>query len=160
MTANHLLNTILKEAYTQTMLNHRLSILKAYLLQNLFGGSQKLLWQQADLSWLKSLPPGYLQNFSKDNVYQIFTELDQQKLKLKPLTIYLAFEPDDSSINLIGTMARKMFADSLILDLKYDPNLIAGAALVWKGIYRDYSLRSQIEQKKTEILQSFKKFLR
>lgn len=160
MTANHLLNTILKEAYTQTILNHRLNILKAYLLQNLFGSSQKLVWQPADLSWLKSLPPSYLQNFSKDNVYQIFTELDQQKLKLKPLTIYLAFEPDDSSINLIGTMARKMFADSLILDIKYDPNLIAGAALVWKGIYRDYSLRSQIEQKKTEILHSFKKFLR
>ena len=41
-----------------------------------------------------------------------------------------------------------------------DPRLIAGAALVWKGVYRDYSLRAKLEQKRQELLEEFRKFLR
>lgn len=157
---NDLLAAILKDTYSQTQLKHKLNILKSYLLQNFFGGKETQSLEQTDLSWLKSLPSSFFKNFNKDNIYQIFTWLEKEKIKLKTLTIYLTFEPDDLSLSSIGTYARRVFGNNLLLDIKYDPNLIAGAALVWQGIYRDYSLRTGIEQKKAEILQSFKKYLR
>lgn len=156
-----ILNTILSDTYTLTQLKHRLRILKNYLLKNFFGGDMKLAEAAtADLNWLKSLDHTFYQNFHQDNVYDIFTNLEAEIKKISPLTIYLTFEPDSSTCASIGMFARKRFNSSLILDIKYDPSLIAGAALVWKGVYKDYSLRAKIAEKKTEILQSFKRFLR
>lgn len=159
MTAADYLNIILKNTYSLTQLNHRLSILKAYLVENLFASVQMKQLQPQDLSWLQSLPDTYFQSFNKDNIYSVFNQLESQKKALKLLTIYLTFEPDDATLAQIGETARKLFGN-LLLDIKLDPNLIAGAALVWKGVYRDYSLRSKIEQKKGEVSQGFKKYLR
>lgn len=157
---NDVLNAILKDTYTLAQLKYRISILKNYLLQNLFGSQQKVEFGVKDTNWLKSLPPDFYQNFNKDNVYNLLSQIEKQKEGLKNLTIYLTFEPDDPSLAQIGNYARKSFGDNLLLDIKYDPNLIAGAALVWKGVYKDYSLRAQLAEKKEQILESFKKYLR
>lgn len=155
---NEILNTILTDTYTLTQLKHRLTVLKMYLLDTFFAGQKQQIapW---DLNWLKTLPPTFWQQFNKENVYHIFTKLEEE-IKLKPiLTMYLTFEPDQSTTSQIGTSVRKNFGP-VLLDIKFDPNLIAGTALVWKGIYKDFSLKSKIEQRKEEIIQSFKKFLR
>lgn len=157
---NEILNTILKETYSITALKHKLNVLKSYLLQNLFGAQTQKEWAAEDLVWLKSLPPEFFQNFNKDNVYNLFTGMEKEITQLKILTVYLTFEPDDDTLIQIGAMVRKQFNNVALLDIKHDPSLIAGAALVWNGIYKDYSLRSTIGQKKELILERFKKFLR
>ena len=158
---NDLLNTILKETFSLNGLKHRLRILKSNLLKTFFGNEkEEVTLSTQDLNWLKSLPLSFYQQFNKDNVYQIFFDLEAAEAKLKILTMQLTFEPDEDALNQIGTFARKIFDPTIILDIKLNPNLIAGAALVWKGIYRDYSLRTKIEEKKPEILEGFKKFLR
>ncbi len=156
---NDILNTILKDTYTLTQLKHRLNILKSHLLNSFFGNQIEENLPPPDLNWLKSLPTPIYQQFNKDNVYQIFTDLENKINQFQPLIIYLTFEPDDSVLSQIGTFARKTFKGLLLLDTKFDPNLIAGAALVWKGVYKDYSLRAKIEERKAEMLDSFKKFL-
>lgn len=156
-----ILNTILKDTYTLTQFKHRLHILKANLLKTFFGSEEESLpLSPEDLSWLKSLPDSFYQKFNKDNVYRIFSDLEQEAIKLSILTIYFAFEPDEPTINRIGLFARKTFTSPLLLDIKLDLNLIAGTALSWKGILRDYSLRAKIKERKGEILENFKRFLR
>ncbi len=156
-----ILAIILKNTYSLTQLKHRLRILKSNLLKTIFGNNQdNSAVSPADLNWLQSLPPGLYQQFNKDNVYQIFTNLEEEVAHLQNLIMYLPFEPDDTTINQIGAIARQTFFPALLLDIKFDPNLIAGAVLSWKGIMRDYSLRTQIEARKEEISQGFKKFLR
>lgn len=158
---NDILNTILQNTYSLSQLKHRLSTLKAFLQQHFFGGVKPQdFMPDIDTNWISSLPPGFLQNFNKDNINVIFADLQNQVTKLAILTIYLTFDPDTQSIQQIGEFARKTFSKLIILDIKYDPALIAGTSLVWKGIYKDYSLRSKIEARKVEILESFKKFLR
>ena len=155
------LNTILKDTYGLSQLKRRLLILKSQLLIKFFGGQSSEPITETDSKWLKSLPSEFLNGFNKDNVYKIFEDSEKTLTFLKPVTIYLTFEPDDTSIASIGSYAKKAFSNPLLLlDIKYDPNLIAGAALVWKGVYRDYSLRSRIDERKLAILESFKKFLR
>lgn len=158
-----ILNIILKDTYSLTSLKHRLRILKSNLLKTFFGGenNQTLSFTAQDLNWLQFLPEGFYRKFNKDNVYQILTGLEKGISGLPTLTIYLTFEPDDTTLSRIGSVARKTFnSPFLILDIKLDPNLIAGAALVWKGVYRDYSLRAKVENRKLEIIGEFKKFLR
>lgn len=156
---NNILNVILTNTYTLSELKHRLSSLKSFLEQQFFGGGKQDL-SQIDTAWINSLPPTFLQNFNKDNLSAAFEELQKQITKLQTLTLYLTFDPDTDSIQQIGEFARKTFSQLIILDIKYDSNLIAGSALVWKGVYKDYSLRSKIDERKGEILESFKKFLR
>ena len=92
--------------------------------------------------------------------FKIFEDIESQIIKLPIVTIYLTFEPDEATLSQIGQRAKKTFNKLLIFDIKYDPRLIAGAALVCKGVYRDYSLRSKIEEKRLIILNNFKKFLK
>lgn len=154
---NDILKIILTNTYSLAQLKARLRILKSNLLKTFFGG----VTLNQDLGWLKSLPPSFYQKFSKDNAYQIFSGLEMEISKIKTLTIYLTFEPDETTLSQIGVYARKTFnSPALLLDIRLDPNLIAGTALVWKGVYKDYSLRAKIESRKEEILQGFKKFLR
>lgn len=158
---DNLLTIILKDTFSLTQFKTRVRLLKSYFLKDIFGGETDSLQSPGqDVSWLKSLPSDFHQKFNKDNIYDIFSELEQAAAKFPTLTMYLAFEPDDVTLSNLGTFARKTFGSSLMLDVKFDPNLIAGCALVWKGVYKDYSMRSKIEQGKAGITEGFKKFLR
>lgn len=172
---------ILKDTYSTTQLKHRLRILKAELVNKFFGGGPEDGYNPGlgnaalkgnkpglnigslspqDQNWLKSLPADFYKKFNKSNVYKIFSDLESKISNIPTLTLYLTFEPDESTLEQIGNFARKMFGPNLMLDIKLDLTLIAGAALGWKGVLRDYSIKTQIEAKKGEILESFKRFLR
>lgn len=158
------LTIILKDSYSLTQLKHRLRILKSYLLKDFFGKSQDqiniLSLTPEDQNWLKNLPANLLKQFNKDNVYKIFTDWESKISTIPLLTLYLTFEPDEPTLEQIGGFTRKQFGPNLLLDIKLDVNLIAGAALGWKGVLKDYSLKTQIEAKKEEITAGFKRFLR
>ena len=155
-----ILNTILENTYTLSQLKRRLSALKQLLLKEFFKSDSNQPAPAIDTEWLKSLPSEFLKQFNNDNVYKIFEDIESQIIKLPIVTIYLTFEPDEATLSQIGQRAKKTFNKLLIFDIKYDPRLIAGAALVCKGVYRDYSLRSKIEEKRLIILNNFKKFLK
>ncbi len=158
---DEILNIILKDTYSLSQLKHRLRILKTNLLRTFFSTGEVGSLSPAELSWLQSLPPQFYQQFTKDNVYKIFSDIDDAILNLKTLILYLSFEPDDATIAQIGSFTRKIFnSPALLLDIKLDPNLIAGTALSWKGVYKDYSLRSELALKKGELWEEFKKFRR
>lgn len=162
---DNVLTIILKDTYSLTQFKHRVRILKANLLKTFFSGeaghTPEMSIAPQDLNWLKSLPLDFYQKFTQENVYKIFSDLDDQAARLPILTMYLTFEPDEASLSQLGSFTRKQFnLPPLLLDIKFDPNLIAGAVLVWKGVYKDYSLRLKIESKKSEIWEGFRRFLR
>lgn len=158
---NNLLAIILKDTYSLTQLRHRLYILKSYLLKAFFGNTEGATApSKDDLNWLQTLPDSFYQQFNKDNIYQIFKDMEESVSRITPLTIYLTFEPDSETLTQIGTYARNFFGEYFLLDTKIDTTLIAGCALSFKGVQKDYSLRSKIEEKKAEILEGFKKYLR
>ena len=156
---DQILPVILKNTYSLTQFKHRLSVLKSFLLLSFFGGSPHTL-NQKDEAFLKSLPESFFNEFNKDNIYNLLNDLENRIKKLPSLTIYLTFETDDQTLSQIGEFARKTYNPSLMLDVKLDPSLIAGTAFSWKGVYKDYSLKAKLAEKKEEILQSFKKYLR
>lgn len=153
-------NAILKDTYSLFQLKHRLNLLRTYLLSQLFTSeAAKPNIEVGDLNWLNSLGADFFKSFNKDNVYKIMDQLAQKFFQIEPLIIFLPFDVDDSATRLIGLKLRNTFKIPLF-DVKLNPSLIAGCALSYKGVLRDYSLKAQIEQRKAEIINSFKKYLR
>lgn len=157
---DQILTTILKDTYSLTTLKHRLRVLKSYLSSVIFQSGVKEEFAASDSTWLGSFPPAFIQQFNKDNISPVFADMESKIKKLKILTMYLPFDTDEQTLIQIGEKTRRTFGSLIVLDIRFNPNLIAGCALSWNGVYKDYSLRSQIEARKNEILESFKKFLR
>ena len=152
------LDIFLKDTYTLSDLKARSRALHSYFSRIFFGGADSLA--DRDMLWINALPKDFLAKFDKDNSSRQISALENKIKELPLLTLYLPFEASEEAIRIIGSMTRQLFQSQLLLDIKYDPTLLAGVALVWKGVYKDYSLRSRIEERKKEISDSFKKFLR
>lgn len=155
-----ILDTILTNTYTMTDLRHRIRILKAYLKNLLFGQAKSLELPPEDVAWLNALSKDFISQFSKDNLYSKFSELEKKLSSLSPLVVYLSFEPGREQIDAIGGWIKKNLTTSPLIEIKIDPGLLGGVALVNKGVYKDYSLRARIQQNGETILTEFKKYIR
>lgn len=161
-----LLDQILSETYTQTEALDRLRSLKNLVLVQLFGHGAKET--KVDLNqpgssqttWLISLGADFLKNFNRDNVYQTFDELEKEIKSIKPLTIFLPFEMSEEALIKIGKYLRSSFGSNFLFEVKIDPELIAGTALVWNGIYKDYSVRQKIVENRGKILAMLQEYLK
>ncbi len=150
------MHIILKDTYSLTQYKHRVMALKAFLVQSFFGGGPA-----PDTTWLKSLPKALFQGFTRDNVYDTISSLEKAATTLPVLTLHLAFDPDEATVSQLGAEVRAGFSSpTMLLDIKLNPNLIAGAALSWKGRLRDYSLKARLEEKRQELSEEFRRFLR
>ena len=58
---------------------------------------------------------------------------------LKSIKLTLAYEPTRTNILTFSNWTKKNVAEDVILDINIDPKLVAGAQIVWKGKYQDYS---------------------
>ena len=154
-----ILDKILITTFTMASLKRRLKALKSRLSEHFFGGDTNREMMMNELDLLNSYGVQFLNDFQKESFYQSIAKIEAKINAIKPLTIYLSFEPEEDQIKQIGTRVREIYSQKLVLDLKYDPQLIGGSAFIWNGVYKDYSIRAQIQQDKEKILNSFKSFL-
>lgn len=164
--SNKILDEILADTFVQSQALHRISALKSLVLVQLFAGKgqEKAVAPEIDpqlapgqqTPWIVSLNPKIYQHFNKDNVYQMFEELEQTIKKIEPLTLYLPFELPENELAKIGAQLRHDFGQNFLMEVKIDPSLLAGCALIWKGVYKDYSLKRKIEENRQKILETLK----
>lgn len=161
-----LLDQILLQTYTQTEALNRLRALKDLVLFELFGpnyqkevGLPKLPSTQ-QTTWLSSLDPNLFKKFTKESVYKDFDEMEKTIKEIQPLVIFMPFEISNEGINKLGEHLRKVFGKNFLAEIKIDQALIAGTALVWNGIYKDYSVRQKIAENRLQILEMMKGYLK
>lgn len=157
MTQN-LLDNILAKTYTQTEALSRLHALKNLLVVELFGhkDSHPSAVHAQETSWLVSLGKDFYKHFNKNNVYKIFDSLESEIKQIKPLVVFLPFELPEEGITVLGQRLRKLFGKRFLAEIKIDPTLLGGAAFVWNGVYKDYSIRKKIEDNKERIIKMLK----
>lgn len=163
---DQLLDQILANTFTQSQALSRLHVLKDLVLVKLFG--QKNVPQTTETkkerspaqatNWIISLGNIY-RHFTRENVYKTFESLEQEIKKIQALVVYLPFELPEQSIAEIGSYLRNQYGKRFLLETKTDPTLIAGTALVWKGTYKDYSIRKSIQDNRSLILTTLKEYL-
>lgn len=155
-----ILNIILANTYTLISLKKRFRILKEYLEKEIFGGDIKLELSIEDQTWLNSLPKSLLAPPDQRTFTATMEQLGKRISAIEPLVLYVTFDMPGDQLSTLTVYIRKLLNSPLcLLDIKKDPNLIAGAALVYKGVYKDYSLKSKIEQNKEKILLEFQRSL-
>lgn len=70
-----------------------------------------------------------------------------EQIKLLPeLDITIAYEPNIETLKAISQWFIISFNKQVLLNIKVDRNLIAGAAINFNGKYRDYSIRNQLNE--------------
>lgn len=116
----------------------------------------------------KTLPPEtldtvqnalYAQKISpldKERIHVFFTHLKEVMRKLKIFKLTLVFNPPYAFIQKLHVWIQENIGIDIILSIQKDPALIGGTVIEYGGIYRDYSLRKQLdevfEKKRNEIL--------
>ncbi|MBI3486106.1 hypothetical protein HY025_04155 [Candidatus Daviesbacteria bacterium] len=157
---DQILNTILKDTYTQTQLNRRLRLLKESLNNQFFGVKNNLFIELEDQNWLDSLDKTIFSQFSQENFNAQFQKLEELGKQIPVLSLYLSFDPPLEEIAKLSNYFRTNFSPNFLFEIKLDPNLVAGSALVWKGVYKDYSLRKYIDDQKERLISEFKQFIK
>lgn len=76
--------------------------------------------------------------------------------KFKIIKLILAFDPTRKAIENIHDFISENIGIGYILDIEIDESILGGAAIMFNGNYKDYSLRKNLDEifanKKSEIL--------
>lgn len=159
---DEVLKILINSNYTVNQLYTRLRLLHDLLTMMLFNTGEAFnpnLLSNEDKIFIDKVDKDLLAQFNPGNFEEVFRNLEAKIKAIKPLVIYTAVEIPEYEGALIGMYVRRYFKPDLILDFKLDPNLIGGTALVFNGVYKDYSVRKQIEDNKQVIIGQFKDFL-
>lgn len=92
----------------------------------------------------------FLKSLIKDRLDRTETENALDKLngylnRLKEINLVIAFDPTQGNIDNIYAWVKKNLGENIILNLKVDPDIIAGAIITYAGFYDDFSLKKSIE---------------
>jgi len=156
---DEIISKILTTSFTKTDINRRMRLLREYLEQVYFKSEKMdttkfLISRQAttdDIDVFLNWGDNFFKNFNQENIYKIITRISDVVKKMPVITIYIPYEPVPAEIIKLGRWCRKNITEGVIVDLKTEPTLLRGCALVWKGMYRDYSLRYYMMKKRGEI---------
>lgn len=156
MATQDLLEQILQTNITLPEALKGLADLKEFMINKLFGGtappSEALASQFPNLSEL-------ICNLDQKNVYEIFDQTEAALKATQPLIICVSSPLPPENIKEIARRVKQDFGKNFLIEIKIEPELIGGAALVFRGIYKDYSLRQRLLDHKTEILQILEKYV-
>lgn len=157
---DNLLEKILENTYTLDVLKKRVKALRQKVNIELFNLKIDPKRQDNEhAAWLNSLGKDFFKVFTREDFQQVFETLDKQISEIQPLVIYFSFDPGPSQIILIGGLLRQDLGKNFIFDIKLDYSLLGGCAFVWKGVYKDYSIKAKLALNREKILESFRNFL-
>jgi len=152
---------ILTDTYNQPDALKRLRLLKEKILTNIFGAQHKIEEEadENDSLWVNQAVTKIGISINKTNIYKVFEEAEKEIKKISPLVIFIPFDMPSPEITKLGEKLREDFGKNFLMDLKFDPNLIAGPSFVWKGVLHDYSVKQHIAQNRQTILETFKEYV-
>lgn len=66
--------------------------------------------------------------------------------KLKILKLTLAFEPVEETLDKIHSWVLREIGEGVVIEIAFNPNILAGAIIIYEGKYKDYSFRKKFEE--------------
>lgn len=80
--------------------------------------------------------------------------------KTEILKLYIPFDMPGDQLLRLGQWVKTNISPLVLMEIHYNGALLAGCAMSWKGVYRDYSLGGKVAQNRAEIIQSLTTFKR
>ncbi len=159
MDQDKMIVTILKSSYTKTDIGRRTRLLREYLEKSFFTPEKSemtkfLISRQAttdDIDTFLGWGEGFFRAFTKENLYSFISAVNSRMKKLPIVTLYIPYEPVPAEIIKLGRWFRGNVSEEVLVDLHTDPSLLGGCSFVYRGVYRDYSLRYYMMKKRAQI---------
>lgn len=82
----------------------------------------------------------------RERIAKTLAEIKKKAEGLQAITLTLAFEAQQSTIDRISSFARQTLGENIIIEINVEPGIIGGAIIVFNGLYRDYSLKTKLEE--------------
>lgn len=160
----NLLETILTNTYTKADLTHRTNLLREFLeyqyftphansnfiflLNEFFIAKNEL---RDEFNALMAWGQDFISLFTRENMYAGLKEISDGIAKLPTVTLFLPFIPPIYEVPKLCGWFRGNVGGDVLVDIKNNQELIGGCAVVWKGVYRDFSLRYYMSLRKEAI---------
>lgn len=109
---------------------------------------------EVDAQFLSNLGMSFYFAFTPENYNQKMKDLESSFSKSNKVVVYLPIEPSEQETVKMGVWFKTNVSKDILMDLQYDPSLIGGPAFSYRGVYKDYSIRSRIKAQKQAILKS------
>lgn len=161
-----LLETILQDTFIKTLALKKVIGLKDYLLDRIFslakqGPPKTSITDDPEIiTWVLSLNPSLLTSINQQNIYSVFDKMEKSIKAIEALVLYLPYELPKEQLTEIGQNLREDYGNNFLIDIQINPDLVAGVALSYKGIYKDYSVKQSISLNKKAILATFRQYIK
>lgn len=159
--ADTLSATILNNTYTKKDLQRRLRLLRQYLESKEYKKGSKMTLStflktketsEDDLQAMKSWGSSFWKKFNKKNLYSLLKKLKEEFEEVDVITVFSPIELDAAAREKMGNWFKKNISDNILIDLRYDPTLSIGCALVHHGRWGDFSLGYFLRDKRNDIM--------
>lgn len=153
-----ILDKLLEDAYTLEEFRKKYQAFKQAAEANLYNDNQESQRKDGENY-------GILKDLAKEiksgDFVRITQYLEDFMRTQEALAIYFVFMPERAQIKEVGEWLRlNLKHPRQIFQIKVDPTLIGGCAIAYKGVYKDYSLRSKIANNKSRLIEEFRKYFR
>jgi F0F1-type ATP synthase delta subunit len=83
---------------------------------------------------------------SNTALQEFLSLVDKQASSLLVVTLTLAFEPDEETLHEFSKWFFLNTSHQVLFEIKVEPGLIAGAAILYNGKFKDFSIKPQFDQ--------------
>jgi F0F1-type ATP synthase delta subunit len=80
------------------------------------------------------------------NKEEFLKELKQKAENMNIIKFILAYDPPYSSVKVFSNFVKKTLDKTLLIEFQYDPDIIAGAKIIYNGRYIDLSVTESFNQ--------------
>lgn len=107
---------------------------------------------------LISLEDDFYKSFNPKNLTAQLKRLEETISSIQEVIVYLPFEVPQEEVERMGQWFKKNLGEESLFNLNLDPTLVGGAALSYKGVYKDYSLKQRVAENKLKVIQMLLSF--
>ena len=161
---NGLLGIFIEHTYSRSDFAYRISLLREFLefifftkhdarvgndaIEQFTAYSKKSV---ADIAFLRTLPPSFLEAFTQESFYEILNRLSEEskQLKILSLTVPVIFARAD--IDALGSWAREAIGPDLLIEIDVDPAIAVGCHVAWNNQLHDFSFDHYLRKSQTAL---------
>lgn len=104
-----------------------------------------------DIAFLRTLPPSFLDTFTKESLYEILKRLSEESKQLKTLSLTVPIALSREDVTAIGMWAHQEVDPDLLIDIDVDSSIAVGCRLVWNNRLHDFSFNRYLAESQTAL---------
>lgn len=109
------------------------------------GGSFDITLKNKVRSWVAAIILSEIESVENLDKKSYLENLKNEVQKIEDMKLGLAYEPSESALERIHDRIVKYSRKQILIDLTTNKNIVGGAVIVYKGKYRDFSMKKVFE---------------